>query len=395
MSDQRYPRRSWRLRIGLSILGLLAANLGGCRREPPKPALLVGGIQVNEPILDRWISGVRGAGLNTVATTVYAKQADWDSPNIRSDVELAPLRREITAAKKAGLQVVLILRVALDHAFERNRFLWHGMISPRTDADVDAWFDAYTDFVLRWARLAESTGVDVFGIGSELNRLTSTRKVRALPPLESWYLDAKKQTDFRDRVLAFGDRVTSAHRAALGGGHFSDNRSFLDARSARWRRWAEVTGFQAEADPLAEINRRRAHHERRWRQLIKSVRAVYRGRLTYAANFDQYQDVTFWDALDVMGINAYFELRPDLSTGNLEGRVRTAWRRVFKAIADHRSGEGLTMPVLFTEVGYTNRRHSTVRPWAQSGFEIVDDRLVIWEDEPQFLRGACHRARGD
>ena len=285
-------------------------------------------------------------------------------------------------AKQAGLRTVLILRVALDHAFERNRFLWHGMISPRTDAQVDAWFDEYSKFVLRWARMAQAQSVDVFGIGSELNRLAATRPVTRIPDLERWYLDEQKQAKFQRRLLSFGDRITARHRAAAGGGSYPDNKSFLAARSKQWRKWAQTVTYAGQPDAIAAINRRRRHLDRRWRQLIAQVRMVYRGQLTYAANFDTYQDVTFWDDLDIIGVNAYFELRPDLSTERLDGRLRDGWRQVFSDLENFRRKHQLKAKVLFTELGYTWRRHSTVKPWAQSGFTLVGDDLVIWEDEP-------------
>ena len=38
-------------------------------------------------------------------------------------------------------------------------------------------------------------------------------------------------------------------------------------------------------------------------------RAVYKGKLTYAANWDgEFEEVAFWDALDVIGVQAYFPL---------------------------------------------------------------------------------------
>ena len=35
-----------------------------------------------------------------------------------------------------------------------------------------------------------------------------------------------------------------------------------------------------------------------WRKLIQEIRGVYKGKLTYAANWDEYQQVPFWDAVD-------------------------------------------------------------------------------------------------
>jgi hypothetical protein len=40
----------------------------------------------------------------------------------------------------------------------------------------------------------------------------------------------------------------------------------------------------------------------RWRKLIKAVRKIYKGKLTYLAAADGFDKVPFWDALDVVGI---------------------------------------------------------------------------------------------
>ncbi|MGB5370818.1 MAG: glycoside hydrolase TIM-barrel-like domain-containing protein, partial [Flavobacteriaceae bacterium] len=45
-----------------------------------------------------------------------------------------------------------------------------------------------------------------------------------------------------------------------------------------------------------------------WKALIKKVRKVYKGKLTYAANWDEFQRTSFWDDLDYIGIDAYFPL---------------------------------------------------------------------------------------
>ena len=49
-------------------------------------------------------------------------------------------------------------------------------------------------------------------------------------------------------------------------------------------------------------------YEERWRKIIAAVRAVYRGKVTYGANWNEYAEVKFWDALDYMGVLAYFPL---------------------------------------------------------------------------------------
>lgn len=48
----------------------------------------------------------------------------------------------------------------------------------------------------------------------------------------------------------------------------------------------------------------------RGRRLIRQIRRVYHGPLTYAANWSgEYKQIRFWDALDYVGIQAYFPLR--------------------------------------------------------------------------------------
>ena len=54
-------------------------------------------------------------------------------------------------------------------------------------------------------------------------------------------------------------------------------------------------------------------HEKEWRNLIQKIRSVYHGQLTYAANFtEEYKQVQFWDALDFIGVQAYFPLSKNL-----------------------------------------------------------------------------------
>ncbi|MEQ8982811.1 MAG: hypothetical protein RL846_33005, partial [Deltaproteobacteria bacterium] len=145
-------------------LALLLA-LGACTKKapepaPPQPERFVGGIQVNEPDHLVWLTKLADAGFDTVELTVYATQEDWDSARLRLGGDERAVAAEMRLAKTLGLKVVLILRVALDHAYPRNRFLWHGMIHPRDD-DLDAWFDRYGEFVDKWARIAAREGADV------------------------------------------------------------------------------------------------------------------------------------------------------------------------------------------------------------------------------------------
>lgn len=405
------------------LLGLCLL-LGGCA-EPETP-FLRGGIQVNEPDHARWIAALQEEGLNAVAVTDYAKQGDWDSANLWWDDERAGVLSEIRAAEGEGLLTVLVLRVALDHAFERNRFLWHGMIRPETEEDLAEWFRRYTRFVLEWARVAETEGVDLLFVGSELSSLTSTLPVSGLPPLEEFYLNTEKQAERRAGWLEHQDSVETRHLWVRGGEEgYGSLAAYLDDRIGTERAWAERSaGIPPGSEPRASvgdlhaINVRRALLERHWEELIGRVREVYDGPLGYAANFDQYHDVGFWDRLDVMGINAYFPLRGRPATDGpaaaaeapetLLAELTSGWTRVLDDIARFRAKQGLGgMPVVFTEIGYTPRSGSTVQPWAGEGLALVGNgeegnELVAWQDRPAApterslaieALAAAHRAR--
>lgn len=359
------------------FVALALAALGwGVAGERGREPFLLGGIQVNEPDHAAWAEELRRAGMNAVSVTVYARQGDWSSAHLWFEDEEEAVISEIRAAKRAGLHVVLILRLALDHAYEANRFLWHGMIHPESDAEVRAWFEQYQRFALAWAERAEAEGVDVLGIGSELNAMTSTRELEALPELHEYYLNDDKRARYRAAVMAHREAIAEHALWTAGSDGFATLESYLDAEIGAQRRWAErVTGSGEQ--PWEAMNRRRALLEEHWVALIEALRGVYTGRLTYAANFDQYREVGFWSHLDAIGINAYFPLRPPPgepppSRVALAAELEAGWRRVLEQIAAFRAERGLgDLPVLFTELGYTARRGSTIEPWASQGFSLV------------------------
>lgn len=366
--------------------------LGACTESQTASdasGFLLGGIQVNEPSLEAWHETLLDSGFNAVSLTTYAKQGPWDS----SDLDFVPaaenrdLIEEMKSARRRGLRVVLIPRVALDHGVPGNEFLWHGLIQPR-EHELDRWFERYGEFVLGWARVAEEHGVEILGLGSELSALTSTRAVDALPELEEYYLNAEKQDGVRQRALSAEGADELVPPAGGWRASHQDLPGYLDERAARTMAWASAVTGGGDVD---WVNRRRERLDEHWRRLVVEVREVFTGRLTYAANFDQYQQVGFWDALDVVGVNAYFPLRSDLTETEgseaLEGTFVSSWRRTLAAFEELVERDGLHgRPFLFTEIGYTRRLGGTLEPWAGDGFAVVGPenagRLVVWKEQP-------------
>jgi hypothetical protein len=378
------------------VLLALAAALAVLWLVWPGDDFMVGGIQVNEADHERWMEALDEDGFDTTSVTVYAHQGDWDSDNLWWDDEDAGVEAEVRAARAAGVRVVLILRVALDHAFERNRFLWHGMIQPATDELLDAWFERYERFVRQWAEFAEAEGIEVLAISSELNSMTSTEEIEELPALHEFFINQETQQAEKAKLLQHAARVDERHLAVRGNENFDEYEGYLDARAAANGAWARQVTWHDEEGSIDLVNRRRRELDRRWRAIAAAAREVYGGALTYAANFDQYHEVGFWDAFDLIGVNAYFELRrrwrplPDVD--RLLPELRSGWRAVLAEIDDFRRRRKIAdLPVVFTELGYSRRRNCTLRPWSATGFAVMPtpdgrEKLVIWEDEPISLR---------
>lgn len=187
------------------------------------------------------------------------------------------LTSAIENARSLGLDVML-----KPHVDIRNDAAWRGEIQFTSEADWRAWFDSYEAFILHYARFAESHGIRLFCVGTELKATT--------------------------------------HRAAD------------------------------------------------WRSVIQAVRSVFSGRLVYAANHDNIDNVAWFDDLDYIGIDAYFPLtnRTDPTLNDL----LDAWQ---SRAADIEALQArFQKPVIFTEIGYVARDGTNTEPWACRGGAPAD-----------------------
>jgi hypothetical protein len=103
-------------------------------------------------------------------------------------------------------------------------------------------------------------------------------------------------------------------------------------------------------------------HDAEWRTLIAAVRAATDAKLTYAADWSAYEHVPFWDALDAIGIDAYFPLCE--SAEPTEASLREGWSTILPRLRalHERTGK----PVVFTELGYNCSLDAARTPWAYS-----------------------------
>ena len=108
-----------------------------------------------------------------------------------------------------------------------------------------------------------------------------------------------------------------------------------------------------------ELSRTESRPE--WRRLIATIRTIYRGRIIYAANFDAFEQTPFWDAVDAIGIDAYFPLSEDRNASDraLRDGAREAVARVDAVASKWRK------LVVLTELGYPSTTAPWVAPWRE------------------------------
>lgn len=241
-------------------------------------------------------------GADTVSLVVTWSQDSVTSNEIQpDDQESRPdevVRQAIEDAHELGVRVFLfpILKI-----HTRQTGQWRGTLRP---ADVDAWFESYSEYILRYAEIAESTGVEYFSVGSELGSMES--------------------------------------------------------------------------------------YESHWRTLIEEVREIYSHQLLYSANWDHFERTPFWDAVDLFGLTAYYELTDSFEAPVSFESLVAAWEPLRDYILAF--SRAIDRQVVFTEVGYYSQLGTAYHPWdyTRSGEVELEQQLrcyeafyQVWRDQPE------------
>ncbi|MBK8293355.1 MAG: hypothetical protein IPK93_00735 [Solirubrobacterales bacterium] len=95
---------------------------------------------------------------------------------------------------------------------------------------------------------------------------------------------------------------------------------------------------------------------RRW---LEGVSAKFGGPLTYAANWDEVDQVQFWDNLDMIGVDAYYPLTSE-GQEPTEDDLVSAWQTPASNLEATSSKWG--KPVMFTEIGYPTQADAAAHP---------------------------------
>lgn len=241
---------------------------------------------------------------------------------------------------------------------------------------------------------------DVFGSADarqSFDRLAATGANEvALAPF--WYQDTKTSTRIyrRDEKTPTDDSVRAAIRYAKSKGLRMALKPMVDSRDGTWRgqltpsdraawfasyrqfllTFARIAAEEAVdrliiGTELASLTR--PSDTAAWRALIAEVRTIYRGSLTYAANWGEknegeYYQIQFWDALDAIGIDAYFPLssvdRPTIAEVEAGWRTTTKSGREVRWFDDIRAlHDQYRKPVIFTEIGFLSCERAGEKPW--------------------------------
>ena len=374
-----------------SLLLLSFILLISCTKTPipTGQTKYVGGIQINESNQKDWAKTIKDAGMNLAQVTAYAKQGDWNSDHIWwEDQDTVNVINEIRAIKSRGIKVIMVLRVALQHNHPLNKFKWHGMIYPQNLKQRDEWFYRYSFLVGQWAKICEREGVDIFAIGSEMNALTATQQLDSIPELLNYFLDVENQRSHMGRIFKYKDKLEAEDLWVRGAGNYQSQKMFINDKISEQKKWADAICYNQVPGFLTRMNTDRIQLDSIWRNIIRNARRHYKGTMTLAANFDNYNEVSFWDELDCVGINAYFPLRKiqtkKLSDSLLYQELYNGWDSVFMDISDFKKKNNIdSLPIFFTEIGYTPKADCTTAPWQGDGFNLLTngeiDTLIIWE----------------
>lgn len=233
---------------------------------------------INEPVFNKikninatWVSLMPYAYFSTDNPVIH-----YDSPRQWWGEKTDGIIKCIRQAKSQQLKVLLKPHLWLQHGG------YTGDFSCRDEERWDAWEQSYRDYILHYAKIADTMHVEMFCLGTELGKAISER-----------------------------------------------------------------TPF--------------------WNDLIDTLRIVYFGKLVYAANWDDYQRIPFWEKLDAIGIDAYFPLCKSQTPKLAE--MLSSWKAHRRSMEKYSKKQN--KPVVFTEFGYRDADFAANEPWTESS-EVVN-----------------------
>lgn len=96
-----------------------------------------------------------------------------------------------------------------------------------------------------------------------------------------------------------------------------------------------------------------------WQAVIAGVRNQYSGPITYAANHGDETSIIWWDAVDYIGVDAYYTLTS--KNDPTVDELKTAWQPYLTTLAALASTWNKS--IIFTEIGYRSQDGTNQHSW--------------------------------
>ena len=106
--------------------------------------------------------------------------------------------------------------------------------------------------------------------------------------------------------------------------------------------------------------------------MIAEVRKVFAGIIVYAANWDRLGQVPFWDAVDWIGVHAYFPL--SVEDDPSRAALTAGWQPHLDELRVLSKTVG--KPVLVAEVGYNTNPGAAREPWSYETVDSFESRAL-------------------
>src|SRR5262245_61253748 len=320
-------------------------------------------------------------------------------PRIRLNPRFLPLA--VVAIAAAGAYLIPRALAQSQSGFQDNGI-----------TQVSWWFDEYDSAAGGTSRAAlRDTGANWMGLlVTWYQQDASSNVVARHPDPNKDHTDARIRTAIRDAHSRGLQVMLKPHVDALNGQWRGD---FNPSNPAAW--FQSYTQFILHYAQIAQEEGAElycmgtefktisgAANRDRWVAVINSIRGAYGGPLTYAANAtfpaDEFTSVSFWDQLDIIGLDGYFTLT-DQNNPTLAQLV-SAWtsnlfgENIVASVQNFASSR--QKPLIFTEIGYKSTDGANREPWnfgLSGAVDTAEQRdcyeaaFTVWSQQSSWMLG--------
>ncbi len=239
---------------------------------------------------------------------------------------------------------------------------WSGLYgTPGADLSLELLADTGTDWVAVIVTAHQESHTSTTIIRDHESTPTDAEVVAAIQKAHSLGLNVmlKPHVDLFDEISGGywrGDIGTGFTTEAQWAAWFAAYRDFIEHYAAI----AQANGVEqfCVGTELSGTS----HRANDWRNVAAGVRVVYSGPIVYAANQGGEEvSVTWWDAVDYIGVDGYYILNTDISEHPTVADLEAAWTTPKQILANLSATYG--KKIILTEIGYRSQHGCSCHPW--------------------------------